>query len=45
MSAREVTVQLLGGFRVAVDGRPVPEGEWRRRCSTSSLPDRAGADP
>jgi DNA-binding SARP family transcriptional activator len=23
-------VWLLGGFRVEVDGRPIPEQEWRR---------------
>ncbi|MDN5857439.1 MAG: AAA family ATPase [Pseudonocardia sp.] len=27
-----VNVELLGGFRVAVDDRPVPDGMWRRRA-------------
>jgi len=26
-----VEIDLLGGFSVRVDGRPVPAGEWRRR--------------
>ena len=26
-----VEIDLLGGFAVRVDGRPVPDGEWRRR--------------
>src|SRR3954452_6373449 len=33
MSARAISVQLLGGFRGAVDGRPVPDDEWRRRSA------------
>src|SRR4051812_36922155 len=33
MSARDVSVQLLGGFRVTVDGRAVPDEEWRRRSA------------
>src|SRR3954470_19138716 len=33
MNSRAVTVTLLGGFRVAVDGRPLPDGEWRRRAA------------
>src|SRR3954452_21810585 len=33
MSAREIRVQLLGGFRVVVGGTPVPDGEWRRRAA------------
>src|SRR5918997_378479 len=26
-----VEIDLLGGFAVRVDGRPIPGGEWRRR--------------
>lgn len=29
--ARSCAVRLLGGFQVAVDGRPVPEEAWRHR--------------
>jgi DNA-binding SARP family transcriptional activator/tetratricopeptide (TPR) repeat protein len=35
MSAREVLIELLGRFRVAVDGCPLPDGEWRRRSAAS----------
>src|SRR4051794_12982179 len=35
MSAREVSVQLLGGFGVTVDGRAVPADRWRRRSAAS----------
>ncbi|NYJ07375.1 ATP-binding protein [Petropleomorpha daqingensis] len=31
----DVTVRLLGGFAVAVDGRPVPDDAWRRRSATA----------
>ncbi|HEX6886956.1 MAG TPA: AAA family ATPase [Candidatus Nanopelagicales bacterium] len=27
----DVTITLLGGFRVAVDGAPIPDDAWRRR--------------
>jgi DNA-binding SARP family transcriptional activator len=30
-----VEIDLLGGFAVRVDGRPVPAGEWRRRQAAS----------
>lgn len=29
--AAEVRIWLLGGFRVEVDSRPVPDGAWRRK--------------
>lgn len=35
MGARDVRVTVLGGFRVVVDGQPVPDGEWRRRHAAS----------
>jgi DNA-binding SARP family transcriptional activator len=31
MDGRDVTVSVLGRFAVDVDGRPLPEGGWRRR--------------
>jgi DNA-binding SARP family transcriptional activator len=30
-----VEIDLLGGFAVRVDGRPVPAGDWRRRKAAS----------
>ena len=30
-----VEIDLLGGFAVRVDGRPIPAREWRRRHATS----------
>ena len=31
MSAHVVGIDLFGGFRVTVDGRAVPDEDWRRR--------------
>jgi DNA-binding SARP family transcriptional activator len=33
----DLRIELLGGFRVAVDGRPVPESAWRRRKPAALL--------
>jgi DNA-binding SARP family transcriptional activator len=33
--AGDVRIVLLGGFRVEVDGRPVPEAAWRRSGATA----------
>ena len=30
-----VEIDLLGGFAVRVDGRPIPAGDWRRRKAAS----------
>ncbi len=30
-----VEIDLLGGFAVRVDGRPIPDGAWRRRHASS----------
>src|SRR5215211_338450 len=35
MTARAISVQLLGGFGVTVDGVPLPDGGWRRRSAAA----------
>jgi DNA-binding SARP family transcriptional activator len=30
-----VSIRLLGGFEVVVDGRPVPARSWRRRAAAA----------
>ncbi|MCV2491282.1 AAA family ATPase [Geodermatophilus sp. YIM 151500] len=35
MDAHEIDVRVLGGFDVAVDGRRLPPGGWRRRSAAS----------
>ncbi|MGK5115768.1 BREX system ATP-binding domain-containing protein, partial [Geodermatophilus sp. CPCC 205506] len=35
MDAHELRIDLLGGFRVVVDGIPVPDDRWRRRSAAA----------